>query len=424
MLGGHKVLFMGRPGWAIGADLWKDFVANRGNMGDPTDTHAATIYAPNVAGLYTPFGANVLTRTDLGLQTVPTRTNLALRSQEFNNATWTKAQCSVTADAASAPDGTATADTLTENSTTNLHRISQVITLSASTAYTWSAYVKPNGRTWIKLTGDVVGFATAVSAYFNLSGAGAVGTTGGSPTATTITALANGWYFVTVTATSKVGAGSTTFYLSLASADNTDNYAGDGASGAYVWQFQVEAGTFATPPIVTTSASANVNGNQQVVSGLGTQLATGVGGIIQVDMKDVYASTANRVFAFTDGTTANSLHIQLASSTTLIAQITQSNADQGQVTFTIPTLPTGVVVLAFAFGTDYIMARCVGQAAPTADTLATFPTGLSQLGIGGRGTALDRNSYQFTRKLALKFGVQDANTFADLYRKAQLAAAA
>lgn len=53
------------PAWALGADLWEDFTRPSGSLPDPTDTHAQTIYAPDASGLYLPFAANVLTRTDL-----------------------------------------------------------------------------------------------------------------------------------------------------------------------------------------------------------------------------------------------------------------------------------------------------------------------------------------------------------------------
>lgn len=70
----------GVPAWAQGTDYWQDFTKNVGTLPAVADTHAATIYEPNAAGVYLPFGANVLTRTDLGLQTVPSRTNLFLNS--------------------------------------------------------------------------------------------------------------------------------------------------------------------------------------------------------------------------------------------------------------------------------------------------------------------------------------------------------
>jgi hypothetical protein len=42
----------------------------------------------------------------------PQRTNLLLQSEEFENAVWTAANLSVTANSTTAPDGTIAADTL------------------------------------------------------------------------------------------------------------------------------------------------------------------------------------------------------------------------------------------------------------------------------------------------------------------------
>jgi hypothetical protein len=51
------------------------------------------------------------------------RTNLALQSQTFDNASWTKYQSSVTANSTTAPDGTLTADTLADTAVNDTHQI-------------------------------------------------------------------------------------------------------------------------------------------------------------------------------------------------------------------------------------------------------------------------------------------------------------
>src|SRR5690606_5381998 len=54
-----------------------------------------------------------------GLLVEEQRTNLLLRSQEFDNASWSKVSSSVSANAAVAPDGTLTADKIIVGSGVN-----------------------------------------------------------------------------------------------------------------------------------------------------------------------------------------------------------------------------------------------------------------------------------------------------------------
>lgn len=49
---------------------------------------------------------------------------------------------------------------------------------------------------------------------------------------------------------------------------------------------------------------------------------------------------------------------------------------------------------------------------------------MSKTSLGSNGYSNSQNMYQFTRQLALGFGAQDANTFADAYAKGVLLAAA
>src|SRR3990167_3531695 len=49
--------------------------------------------------------------------------NLQIRSQEFSNVAWTKNESTVTADTTIAPDGTLTADTITDNANNLQHYI-------------------------------------------------------------------------------------------------------------------------------------------------------------------------------------------------------------------------------------------------------------------------------------------------------------
>ena len=180
------------------------------------------------------------------------RTNLLLRSAEFDNASWTKSNASVTANSISAPDGTATADTLIEDTATNTHLVQiSGISVTNGTAYTLSCYAKPAGRNFVQLllTG---GFVSNVQAIVDLTN-GTVGTTLGSPVVT-VTSLVNGWYRVSITATT-TSTTTTTVQIRVASNSTSGFYQGDGTSGIYIWGAQLEVGAFPTSYIPTTTAA-------------------------------------------------------------------------------------------------------------------------------------------------------------------------
>jgi hypothetical protein len=70
----------------------------------------------------------------------PQRSNLALYSEQFDNAAWTKSNITVTANAAISPDGYTNADLLNFTSVSNY--IDQSGTIVSGTTYTVSCYVK------------------------------------------------------------------------------------------------------------------------------------------------------------------------------------------------------------------------------------------------------------------------------------------
>ena len=73
----------------------------------------------------------------------PQRTNLQIRSEEFNNVAWTKQLLTVTANDTISPDGTESADKLIPNTVNSTHYIQGNISgLSTSTEATFSVFVK------------------------------------------------------------------------------------------------------------------------------------------------------------------------------------------------------------------------------------------------------------------------------------------
>jgi hypothetical protein len=281
---------------------------------------SATEYIPTVASIRTKFAgitqdgssASNIPRLDYtngscpSILVEPQRTNLVLRSEQFDNASWTKTDSTITANSSTAPDGTFTADSLIENTSTNVHRAFQ--TLAVTGTHTYSFYVKANGRQWIAIgAGNTSSFGAL--AYFDIEN-GVLGTV--LVGSANIENAGNGWYRCSVTGIGN--GGGTSFNLWLANANNSISYLGNGTSGIFVWGAQLEAGANATSYIPTTSAS--VTRNADVISKTGiSSLINSVEGCFYVEAKSFVNGGSFRLFSLSDGTTNNRITIGWSSIT-------------------------------------------------------------------------------------------------------------
>jgi hypothetical protein len=167
-------------------------------------------------------------------------TNLLLRSAEFGTS-WSTSG-TVTSNTTTAPDGTTTADTIDQTT-------SQTPSVSSATSHTFSIFVKkvPSKQNWVELTG----LSTSLwRVWFDLD-TGTKGSSAGSPTNYTITSFGSGWFRLTLTVTT--GTTSLTCYVSPRNGDGSTTT--DASSALYVWGAQLEAQSFASSYIPTTTAT-------------------------------------------------------------------------------------------------------------------------------------------------------------------------
>jgi hypothetical protein len=205
------------------------------------------------------FDHDPVTGESLGLLIEESRTNLITSSSDIAGF-FTQQNSTATADAAAAPDGTVTADLIVPDTSSSTHASfnNTSLSFSASTTYSYSIFVKPNGYSWLQLV-LTSGFNNLTAwVNFDLTGAGSFGFTGGGEISKEIESHPGGWYRCTITATSGASAfAGGPAYLILDSNRNgrDEHYAGDDTSGIYLWGAQVEEGSFPTSYIPTTTST-------------------------------------------------------------------------------------------------------------------------------------------------------------------------
>ena len=339
---------------------------------------SATDYTRNFGGLFPPrFDYDPVTLAPRGLLIEEQRTNLLLRSEEFDNAAWTKSAVTATANATTSPDGTVDADSLVADTSTGGHQATQTAT-TAATATTFSVYAKQNGYTWVGLGITDSGSTVRVS-YFNLA-AGTVGTVGTGITASIVNA-GNGWYRCIVTVATAL-AGSNTLRVYVTNADNVTSFTGDGTSGIFIYGAQLEAGAFATSYIPTVASQVTRSADVAAINAPnfaswynqseGTML-------VEYTQTAATASVIKALAVTSDGTSNNRVYAYVSTAGLPNGLVTTGGVAQANPTNS--AISSGVTVkTALAYKTDDFALATNGGTVAT-DTSGSVPT-VNRLDIG------------------------------------------
>jgi len=184
-------------------------------------------------------------------------TNLLLRSEEFDNASWTPTALQAfgsgsIANAIASPSSSITADLITENTANSEHNVLQAITVTVNTVYTLSCFAKKGTRSILAMSPTSPGVANYYT-LFNLDTGAIVFNEVGNTS--TITALGNGWYRCSITRTTGAAQVLSNNKIGIANNVLSTTYTGDGTSGIYVWGAQLEQSSTVGEYIPTTSAT-------------------------------------------------------------------------------------------------------------------------------------------------------------------------
>jgi hypothetical protein len=205
-----------------------------------TTTTAITNYIPQLqtAPINTPrFDFNPTTGESLGFLIEQSSTNLLTYSQDYTNAVWTKATgCTVNNSATIAPDGTQTANSIsqtTNGDTNGVYRTGAIF----QSGRTVSLYLKAG-----EITSVTAQNGAGQQWTFNLT-TGVFSSVNAVYTTSSVS-VGNGWWRLQIVLGSVAG---TDFFIGATSGASAYNK-------FYMWGFQIEALAFSTSYIATTSA--------------------------------------------------------------------------------------------------------------------------------------------------------------------------
>jgi hypothetical protein len=256
----------------------------------------------------------------------PQRTNLLTYSSSFDSSDWSKSSGTITANSTTAPDGTTTADTFTGNGALSNHDFFEGFTGGANT--TASIYVKKNTAQFVYISlnyqSSGVNWATGIYDLDNLTTA-TFQSGGVTNQVATITDEGNGWRRITLS----VATANTSLYCMFGLSDSMSPTLGSrgrvensSSQSFYAWGAQLEAGSYATSYIPTTSAS--VTRNADVISKTGISSLIGqTEGTLFLDF--YYDGTTNNHMIINDSSFNSYIYFNSQNANQLWAQIQNIN---------------------------------------------------------------------------------------------------
>lgn len=279
-----------------------------------------------------------------GLSVWAARTNLALRSQEFANASWTKTNATVVDNTTTAPDGTSTASTFT--ATAALAQVQQVPTGTLGVEHTASVYIK-------RKTGTGAVYLRSVE---NVN---------------TLVTVTDQWTRIEKPTTSS----STSLRIGVVLATSGDE--------VYLWGAQMEVGGTASPYIPTTTASVTAPADvANITSTNFSKWFNATEGTLVVLYRTGELTAATRyAWGLSDGSTNNCIGRRVGTSSTrdvavVVAGSTVVNSAD------ISALSLGALdACAVAWGAGSLALSNAGGAVETV-AMASTPA-ITQLQIGG-----------------------------------------
>jgi hypothetical protein len=283
----------------------------------------------------------------------PQRTNLALFSEQFNNAAWGKTRATITANTAVSPDGTTSADLYTDGTfTANAGFIDAGIVVSSGSTYTLSVFVKAATSPFV-----VVGLYDTQDNGVLFNTATNTTTSFGTINNVKVDSYSNNWYRVSF---SRAVTDSTIYpNFSVRPTNSFTAYNGTASLSAQLWGAQLELGSYVSSYIPTLGSSVTRLADTASKTGISSLIGQTAGTVfIDVDIQDIVS--IQRVLAIISsanpGTTTSEGYFYINSSTNLTFEFYTAGLAQAVINF--GAVQAGRQKLAFAYANnDFVFYR-------------------------------------------------------------------
>lgn len=333
----------------------------------------------------------------LGARCEEASTNLITSSDDLSD--WTLTRAAANVSSLLSPDGQTFAYELRDDNSgggQNTVVATLAMTLAATTQYTLSAWVHPHtGDGWVSIDTNAFGLDTI--SYFQLTGAGVIGSTVGADVDDrNITAYSiNGttWYRIEVTFTTAADTAGVA-RLRLADADNSVSVDMDGTSVVAFWGVQCEVKARATSRIFTKNATSARSADDYDVSAANLGYASDgpISAVIGWSETERSSSGHNVLAYYLDA--LDSIRIRGGSATTMFAEdgnVVQVNAGPAGLSY----VDGQAAVVAFRYDTNdvFIAANDGDTIATHSDNAATIPSAIPEVQLGRVSTTSRTDGY-------------------------------
>jgi hypothetical protein len=313
-------------------------------------------------------------------------TNLALYSEALSTSPNVLDASTATANVYVSPDGTQNAMQFTETTANDRHGFYQYTSVTAQT-YTASIFTKQTGRRYIAFNSDMIN-GTNIASFFDLQTISVVSS--GSGHTCSIQDFGNGWLRLIITFT-VVSSGSRYAIWGGSPDGTTYTYAGSTSISQTFWGYQLEASSYPTSYIPTTTASATRVADECSKTSISSLIGQ-TEGVLFCDFVLLAYDSIEKWIAFL-GSGGAYIGLYTTTSGQFFAEVANSTAQFQSLTFT------------FSVGQRYKLAL-----AYKANDFAFYVNG-TQVATGNSGTV------PATSQLSLQYNTTAANLTSRTYNQ-------